>query len=319
MLTQKLQKVANKYICEYCDYSTSRKSSYDKHILSAKHINLTSFNINATKVAKVAKEQNTDDISSYSCEHCLKKYKTRVGLWYHKKKCSPILENTMVLAKPQIDNDLVLNLIKQNGELQKQNVEVQKQNGELQKQNSEILKQLVEIVKEPKTYNNNGTINNRFNLQIFLNETCKDALNINEFIENIKVTFEDILNLSKKGYVTGITDVIKTEWNALDITKRPFHCTDVKRETIYIKDNDEWNKDSEDLPKIKKAIKNVAQKCRIKTSEWCQNNPDIRVLDSEANRIQLNLCEALYADTDEDKSITKSVQEIAKLTQLKRS
>jgi hypothetical protein len=318
MVTKSSEKVADDYCCEVCDYSTSRSDNYAKHLLTAKHKMATNGNIKVGKVGKVGE-------SCYCCELCKKHYKSRKGLWSHNKKCSPAtednVENTMVLSSPAVDNNLILELLKRNGDLQKQN-------GELQKQNGEIMKRLVEIVKEPHNNNNiairnnNGTVNNNnktFNLQFFLNETCKDAINMNEFLENIKVSFEDIENLSKKGFVTGVTDVIKTEWNALEVTKRPFHCTDVKRETMYIKDNDEWNKDSENLPKMKKAVKTVAQKCRIKASEWCQTHPDIRVLDSEDNKIQLSLCEALYADTNEDKSISKSVQEIAKVAQLKKN
>jgi hypothetical protein len=309
MVTKSSEKVAEDYCCDICDYSTSRSDNYSKHLLTAKHKMATNGNKKVGKVGKVGE-------SSYCCEICKKQYKSRKGLWSHNKKCSPItednVENTMVLSSPTVDNNLILELLKRNGELQQQN--------------GEIMKQLVEIVKEPHNNNNiairnnNGTVNNNktFNLQFFLNETCKDAININEFLENIKVSFEDIENLSKKGFVTGVTDVIKTEWNALEVTKRPFHCTDVKRETMYIKDNDEWNKDSENLPKMKKAVKTVAQKCRIKASEWCQTHPDIRVLDSEDNKIQLSLCEALYGDTNEDKSISKSVQEIAKVAQLNR-
>jgi hypothetical protein len=318
MATKSSRKVADEYCCDVCDYSTSKTNNYTKHLLTAKHKKATFSNKKIAEVVKVADQQMSES-SNYSCAQCSKIYITRSGLWRHNKKCSPItednVENTMVLSSQKIDNNLILELLKQNGELQKQN--------------GEIMKRLVEIVKEPHNNNNiairnnNGTVNNNnnktFNLQFFLNETCKDAINMNEFLENIKVSFEDIENLSKKGFVTGVTDVIKTEWNALELTKRPFHCTDVKRETMYIKDNDEWNKDSENLPKMKKAVKTVAQKCRIKASEWCQTHPDIRVLDSEDNKIQLSLCKALYADTNEDKSITKSVQEIAKVAQLNKN
>jgi hypothetical protein len=309
MVTKSSKEVVTKYYCELCDYSTSRSDNYSKHLLTAKHKTVTTGNKKVGEVVKVGEHISSLEISCHSCDKCNKNYKSRKGLWSHKKKCSQIseedelLENTIVLSRPTIDNNLVIELIKQNGELQKQN--------------GEIMKQLVEIVKEPKMLNN-GTINNNntFNLQIFLNETCKDALNITEFVEKIKITIEDLINLSNKGYVTGVTDVIKMELNALDITKRPFHCTDVKRETIYFKNNDVWNKDTDKSTKMKQIVKVVGNKYRNKTKEWCQTNPDVRVLDSNENKTYHKLAKHLY-DEDE-KLLENSVQEIAKVIKIKR-
>ena len=307
MVTESSQKVAEKYYCEDCDYSTCKTNNFSKHLLTAKHINLTFLNTKVAKVAKVATEQIPNDISCYSCDKCNKNYKSRKGLWSHKKKCSQKeeekLENTIALLNTgtisQIESNLILELLKQNGELQKK---------------------IIEMAKEPQTFNNNGTVNNNktFNLQFFLNETCKDAMNINQFIDNIQVSFEDIENLSNNGYVKGITDIIVKELNTLDVTQRPFHCTDVKRETMYIKDNNSWDKDSENLTKMKNVITKVVHKNKAKTKEWCQEHPNIGVLDTGDNKTYMRLFEELMAQPDENKAKTKVIQLLAKAAQLKR-
>jgi hypothetical protein len=313
MLTKSSEKVGTQHYCESCDYSTSRSDNYSKHLLTAKHINLTLLNKKVGEVVKVGEHTSSDDISSYSCDNCTKKYKTRAGLWYHKKKCSQKeedkIENTLALLNTstisKIENNLILELLKQNGELQKK---------------------IIEMAKEPHDNiairNNNGTVNNNnnktFNLQFFLNETCKDAMNINQFIDNIQVSFEDIENLGNNGYVKGITDIIVKELNTLDVTQRPFHCTDVKRETMYIKDNNSWDKDSENLTKMKNAITKVVHKNKVKTKEWCQEHPNIGVLDSGDNKTYMKLFEELMAQPDENKAKTKVIQLLAKAAQLKR-
>jgi hypothetical protein len=305
MATEISEPQEHKFICELCVYSTCRSDNYAKHLLTAKHKKVVNIN-------KKVGEPNLKDGSSYLCEQCTKKYKSRVGLWRHKKKCSQKeeekLENTMELTIPtnaisQVESNLIIELLKQNGELQKKIIEMAKESHD----NIAIR-------------NNNGTVNNNktFNLQFFLNETCKDAMNINQFIDNIQVSFEDIENLGNNGYVKGITDIIVKELNTLDVTQRPFHCTDVKRETMYIKDNNSWDKDSENLTKMKNAITKVVHKNKVKTKEWCQEHPNIGVLDSGDNKTYMKLFEELMAQPDENKAKTKVIQLLAKAAQLKR-
>jgi hypothetical protein len=218
-----------------------------------------------------------------------------------------VAENTMVVAAPvpassqvsgTIDNNLVIELIRQNGELQKQ---------------------LMEMAREPKIINHGTVNNNKFNLQIFLNETCKDAINASQFIDNIRVSFEDIENLGNKGYVQGITDIIVKELKTMEVTKRPFHCTDIKRETMYIKENDAWNKDNEELSTMKNVITQVTNKNKVKTGEWCQTHPDIRVLDSPDNKIYLRLFEYLMAQPDENREKNKIIKLLAKTVHIEQN
>ena len=224
-----------KYICIFCDYNTSRKSSYDRHILTLKHANCIAVAKLATKKCK--KVQN-----NFLCEKCGKEYMDRSGLWKHRQKCDNI-------ESEQINNN----------ELHKQNIELQKQNIELQKQILEICKNL-----QPSVINNtiNNTMNNNktFNLQFFLNETCKDAMNISEFIENISLQLSDLENIGKLGYVEGVSNIIIKNLNALDVTQRPMHCTDKKREIVYVKDDDEWQKEEDDKKRIKQVISSIVSK-----------------------------------------------------------
>jgi hypothetical protein len=160
---------------------------------------------------------------------------------------------------------------------------------EMFRSNNELKNALIEIAREPKVINNNitnntqqnNTQNNSFNLQVFLNEKCKDAITANQFANNIEVSMSDLQNVGNKGYVEGLSQIIINELRKLDITKRPFHCTDLKREIIYVKDADAWNKDNEEKSKLKVIIGQVAGKNLNKLYEWQAEHPDILVLDSD--------------------------------------
>ena len=188
--------------------------------------------------------------------------------------------------------ELIINIVKSNSDIKELMVEQMKQHVETEKRqlehHMETEKRLFELAKDPKNSNSNNTTtnsnnNNSFNLQFFLNETCKDAINVSEFVENIKIEFSDVENVGKKGYVTGITDMIVRNLSDLGTTKRPFHCTDVKRETIYIKDNNKWDKDSETKENFQKVLNQIYNKNWNTLRSWAQANPEIRTLDSREN------------------------------------
>jgi len=242
MLKSSVPESSEKYSCIFCDYNTSRLSQYNRHILTPKHKKLeksTDFNILSTKINKKS--------SDYKCE-CGKDYKERSGLWRHKKvciykNCDKEEEHILDSQSNKIsDKDLIAMLV---GEHKK-----------LIQQNSEML----EIIKGG-THNNNSHNNNKtFNLNLFLNETCKDAMNIMDFVETIKLKLSDLENVGKNGYVEGISNIITSNLKALEVNKRPIHCTDKKRETLYIKDENKWEKEDEDKKRIRKVIKKVANK-----------------------------------------------------------
>jgi len=251
MLTKSCKKVANKFCCLNCDYETSRKSSFEKHNLSAKHNQLTSVNKSLTKSCeKVIEDCN------FTCHICDKEYKSRVGLWKHFKACQ--FENVKTennMKDEPTDKELIMLLLKQNSQLIEQNNE------------------LTKTGIHNNSHNTTNSHNKAFNLNFFLNETCKDAMNINDFVDSIKLQLCDLESVGKLGYVEGISNIIVKNLKALDIEKRPVHCTDKKRETMYIKDEDKWEKD-EGKTKLHKIVRKVACKNQNLIPSFKEAHPD---------------------------------------------
>lgn len=273
-----------KFYCEKCYFRTSRKSQYDIHLLTAKHKKMTNDDKNRTYIS-----------AAYSCG-CGKEYRYRQGLHSHKKKCSQkvaVLENT--LAPSDNLNVLVLDLLKQNQELHKHIIELSKEKSTVTTTNS-----------------HNNTTNNNFNLKFFLNETCKDAITADQFVKDIQISFGDLENIGNRGYVEGFTDIILKQLRTLDVTKRPFHCTDVKRETIYIKETDAWKKDNEEKEKLKNVIENVAVKGRQNVPSWQHSHPEVRVLDSNDYEMNHKIIRNTWGDGDTEKLQEKVIKTLAK-------
>jgi hypothetical protein len=235
--SKKLLKVAHIFCCSYCDYNTSKKSSLDKHLSTDKHKK----NNNDSKMVVNCSEK-LPKVAHYECE-CGKIYKYDSGYYRHKKKCQ---ETNIKKNNEPSDKELIALLI---GEHKK-----------LIQQNSEMLEVIKNGTHNTNNSHNTNSLNKTFNLQFFLNETCKDAMNIMDFVDSIKLQLTDLEKVGQLGYVEGITNIITTNLKALDITQRPIHCTDKKRETLYIKDEDKWEKEDEEKKKIRKAIKKVASK-----------------------------------------------------------
>jgi hypothetical protein len=281
LLTKKSPKIP-KYMCEFCQTKTSNKKDFEKHLATDKHtkkIPLTEFIIPLT--------EKSPNEAFFCCQKCDKNYKTRVGLWYHKQKCDiNAVCNEMNhehITKPdpnefkQLTN-LILEVVKQNNTLVIQN-------NENQKQNQELTKHLFEICKNGTTNNiNTNNINSHnktFNLQFFLNETCKDAMNMSEFIDSMKLQLSDLETVGKLGFVDGISNIIINNLNALDIEKRPVHCSDSKRETMYIKDQDKWEKEDDDLNRMKGIIRQVRDKNISLINTWRDLYPECLLSNSK--------------------------------------
>jgi len=287
MLTKSSEKVAPIFECLICDYFTSRKSSYDKHLTTSKHNLLTNVNTNATKSCK----------NEFNCLKCNKKYKSRVGLWKHKNKCYP--------DEPS-DKQLMMMVIKDNSELKNMVMEVIK-NGTHNTINN-------------TNNTNNNSHNKAFNLNFFLNETCKDAMNIMDFVDSIKLQLCDLERVGELGFVDGISNIIVKNLKELDVTERPIHCTDKKREVLYVKDEDKWEKD-EEKNKIKKAIKRVANKNIRLLPSFKEKYPDCNSSTSNhSDKYNKIIVESMDTDADnENKIISKithavMVQKDAELT-----
>ncbi len=267
MLTKKYEKGSEIFSCKNCNYFTSRKSQFDRHLLTRKHIILTNVD------EKVPKSST----SLYMCE-CGKSYKHRQSLSLHKKKCEKRCEpceDINTKSDTSIYSDKSDETFEEEKDDNLKNVVVK-----LMTENCELKKQIGELI--PKVGNNNtvNNINQRFNIQIFLNEQCKDAINMNDFIKSIEVSLHQLDNTKNKGLINGLSSAIIENMNKLSLYERPLHCTDIKRETLYIKDNDSWEKDKS-KEKIKKVIKDVSNKQYKALQEWTENNPDIKDDDSK--------------------------------------
>ena len=259
MATEKMKKNENVYVCEYCDFITCKKTNYDLHIQTQKHIRNT-----------LATNGNTKNEKMLKCDNCGKTYKDRTGLWRHSKKCdiklddSDLEEGNMVIYNEPTDKNLIMMLIKENSELKTMMMEQQN-----------MMMKVIENGTHNTTNNTTHTNshNKAFNLNFFLNETCKDAMNIMDFVDSIQYQLADLEKMGEIGYVEGLSNIIVKNLNALDVTQRPIHCTDKKRETIYIKDEDKWEKD-EDKNKIRKAIKRAALKNARLIQKFKEKHPD---------------------------------------------
>jgi hypothetical protein len=276
MLTEKLRKTKTNKHCDACDYSTERKSSYDKHLLSSKHKN-------NTKTATF-EHPLTEPINNFICNKCNKLYNSRVGLWYHIKKCIVIVPNEEDKLKELIiENniekpDIVELLINENKEFKNVIIDLVKSNQDLQKQ-------MLEVCQNSKgTINShNNSHNKTFNLNFFLNEQCKDAMNIMEFVDTFQLQFSDLERIGEVGYVEGISSLVIDKLNKMDIYKRPIHCSDAKREIMHIKDNDVWSKDTENNDKLRLALKHITKKNMDLIGPWVENHPGVRDYDHRLN------------------------------------
>ena len=271
-----------KFFCEKCNYKCNKQSEYNKHIQTDKHSRVT----------------NDDKISpkKFSCI-CGKIFSYRQGLYKHKKSCN-IMNNDSSICYTNNDNkngivQTMMHLIKQNQDLIVSNQEFKEL---IVQQNNTI----IELSKKDTTTNNNNTTNNnqKFNLNFFLNNTCKDAMNMSEFIENMEVQFEDIENIGRDGYVTGMTNMIMSRIKNLEVTKRPMHCTDLKRETIYIKDNNVWEKDDNNT-KFHNMIQCIAHKNYAILPAWREKNPDCLNSDTQKFDFCIKMMTNLLGDTGE--------------------
>jgi len=259
-----------KYSCINCNFTTNIKQDYNRHILTAKH--LKSVKLNDAKLL----------IDNYFICMCGREYKHNTSLYAHKKKCKFESENIMVPI--EISPKMVMDLIKQNNEF-KEMIEDQH-------------KQLVKMSETPNIINNTNTT--KFNLNIFLNEKCKDAINITDFVESLQMQLKDLDNFGAVGYVQNISNILIKGLKSVDIYKRPIHCSDLKREIMYIKDHNAWEKDKEQTH-MTKAIKKIAFGGIKRLPEWENMHPGYTDPDHKNNDKYLKMVDEMMGGaTDED-------------------
>ena len=297
------------YVCEPCDYKCSSKKDFLKHNLTAKHKNRT-----------VLKIPNPDP--TFSCRNCSKTYHARNSLWYHEKKCA---EKTIKNPEKSLDelpcdesytNENFMEILKQNQEFKEMIMEQNKQNNEYQKMLLEQNKCILELSKHSAITNNNTIINNnKFNLNVFLNEHCKDALNITDFINSLQISFDDLENVGEHGFVDGISRILVKGLKQLDVYKRPIHCSDLKRETMHVKVNNVWGKEEESNPLLLHAIQRIADKNIKAIPDWKNAYPDCKFSDSKKSDQYLNIVRSSVGACDKVKdqeNYHKIIRKLAK-------
>jgi hypothetical protein len=291
MDTNLMPKNADIFYCESCDFKCCKQSNYSTHLMTAKHIKRYNMIQNDTKkMPKNAAQQ-------YKCD-CGRIFSYHSGLWRHKKKCKDNnddeeLEKLVSEHNGPTDKELMMMLIKDN---------------------SEMKKMMMEVIKNG-THNTNNSHNKTFNLQFFLNEQCKDAINITDFVNSIQLQLEDLEETGRLGYVDGISRVVIKNLDDMNTHKRPIHCSDSKREILYIKDNDQWIKENDNKETMIKMIKQVANKNMKKIPEWVKAHPDCLDSDSKQNDKYLKIVSnSMSGSTEEEQknNINKIISKVAK-------
>lgn len=277
-----------KFLCKICDYSTCKQKDYNKHILTRKHLDRTNF------------EQKIPKNPLFVCD-CGKSYKARNSLWYHKKKCKYledpeiIEQNTIVKDETTDYKEMVLHVLNDMKEQRKEFIE------ELKKKD-EIMMEMVGKV---------GTTNNNLNVNMFLNDRCKNAINFSDFIDNIQISQHDLENNAQLGFVNGITKILIDNLKQLTLYERPIHCTDIKRETLYIKDSDKWEKEQSDK-KLEDGIQEVSRKSVGSLLKWKKENPDYENIDSEFSNKCIVMQQQSIAGDKKDLYYSKVIHNIAR-------
>jgi hypothetical protein len=281
---------SHRFSCVTCGVYTNHKQDYIKHLATSKHYKLTKVDTALTeKIPNFA----------FTCKHCSKKYTSRAGLWKHNKICIKPSVNTESEDPDEYDikdkDALILKLLQQNGELQKS---------------------LIAMSREKGITNNTKNSHNTFNLNFFLNETCKNALNITEFVSSIKPTLEDLEYTGKLGYVEGVSNIIIKKLNSLEEYVRPIHCSDQKREVMYIKDNNKWEREAaEEKPLLTKAIKVIANENIKNIKEWQNQHPNCMDPNSKKNNMYLNIVSNSMCGIDKeewDRNLNRIISNVAK-------
>ena len=308
MATKNSAKIDNIFYCEKCDYTCSYTSDFNKHLLTRKH-----------RLATVSNDIVTKK-STHICENCNKEYLDRSGLWRHKKKCFVVQEeensntNTTIPTHDNInhidvDKELLIKMLLKNQDVME---------GVLLK-NQDFMEKIMEIMPQigNNSHNENSynTTNNQFNIQMFLNEHCKDAMNLTDFIESLPITAETYDHTIENGLTKSITKMMITGLSELDILQRPIHCTDASRKTLYVKDDDTWEKDNE-LLHLLKGIRDLSFKQRVNIHKWQDENEGWDVKDDLQTKITMLVFHTMTDIDNDEKETRKIISAISKNTYL---
>jgi hypothetical protein len=297
-----------KYCCDFCDFKCYQKCDWDRHIVRPKHLNKSQGNCQETQ--KLSK--------NFFCK-CGSEFKTNSGLWKHKQKCKQtICDDTIVPIKQNNEQ----NDVNDDDEYMYQGINIKDKDAlvlHLLKQNGELQNKILEMASQVNVTNNGShnttNIDKSFNINLFLNETCKNAMNMSDFINSIQLSLDDLEHTGRTGYIEGISNIILKNLNSLEQNMRPLHCSDLKREVLYIKDNDQWQRESENKPIITNMIKTIANENIKQIGVWRSNHPDCTKADSKKNDLYLKIVSnSMNGLTKEEgeKNIHKIITNIAK-------
>jgi hypothetical protein len=290
------------FVCESCDFKCCKLSDWNRHIMTRKHKNTDEILTNTDNFTPKNAE-------TFSCS-CGKLYKHRQSLFNHKKNCNFVNKTKMIIDVIKEDKNIQEYLMEQNKLLIEQ---LSQQNKQLMEQNTKLF----EIAQNSNsgTINNTVNNNNKFNINVFLNETCKDAINLSDFVNQIQVSISDLEETGKLGYAEGISKIFIKNLNDIDLPQRPIHCSDSKRDVLYIKDDNQWTKDNETKDKLTNAIKIVANKNIKQIPEWQKANPEYNNPESKQNdKYMKMICEVMSGSTKEEqqKNYNKIIKNISK-------
>ena len=275
MLTDMCKKTPNMFLCEICNFKCSKQSNYNIHLTTHKHLRITNDNVKMPDI--------------HYC-FCGKTYKYKSGLCKHKRTCNGLIDVEETTSQSKVplshivDMSVVIDLLKQNQEFKELLMEQSKQLADQCNVNQQQQQNLLEAVKDGKLGNNtiNNNCNNKFNLNVFLNETCKDAINMDDFIKSFQVTRDEFIHTGNVGFIEGISTVMLNRFRDMDMHTRPLHCTDLKRETVYIKNADKWEKEDNNKTHLRKAVKGVANQNMKELWRWYNDSkPEVEQIGSD--------------------------------------
>ena len=287
MTSEISQKQRAVFTCENCQYSSVNKKDYTNHLFTLKHRKLSNTYI-------------LPPTDTYPCVSCNKKYKHRQSLNNHKKKCSGQNDKIALLDKDKLIETVI------------------QQNKELLEKNTELQSDMLDLLKKGTTHNNIHTMNHihnkTFNLNFFLNDTCKDAMNLTDFVDSIKIQLGDLDTIGESGFVTGLTDIIVNQLRSIDVTKRPMHCSDAKRDTMYVRDADKWEKDDEKNQKLNNMINTLSHNNLKKIPDWKEAHPQSNDSSSlQSDQYQRIVLGALDTSKENNNKIIKNIAKEVKI------
>ncbi len=314
------------FYCEKCDYRCSNNYLWEKHIKTKKHI-LTFSDVSSDVFGEKSRILRKD----YICTNCNKKYVNYKSFWAHNKKCKDKKTDEQVTKKlDEGINELICKEVEKEEDskggsdymnvINKLLIENQElRNFVIEQSNDQknMLNKVMELSKPTNQTINNTMNNNKFNINVFLHEQCKNALNLSDFIKNIEVSHEDLENNAELGFVNGISKIFLDNLKQLSIFERPIHCTDVKRETMYIREEDKWQKD-EDENKVRSAIQEVSRKSMKKLIDWKENNPDYKDMNSDFSNKCIVIHQESNAGDNREVYYPKVIKTLAKETSIKQ-